>query len=585
MHASSTYDALNRMETATDPTGDATTNAYDALDHLVAVTDPRGLETAYAWNGLDEGTAVASPDSGTTAQTFDAAGNVATSTDARGMKTTYAYDALNRPISATYADGKTVTWRYDQGVYGIGRLTRMIDRSGETAWTYDQHGRELTEKQSIAGHVFTTARSYDPAGRLASLTYPSGTVVVRSYDKAGRISGLQSGTTALAGGVGYMPFGPTTGWAQGNGASYGRTFDKDGRITGIGLGSGTMTFAHDRASRITAISETGLATKNFVYDAGDRLTVYLNPGGGLTIAFGYNYDPDGNRISLGLNKGASIITSILAALSNQLGGTTGAATRTLSYDADGSTTLDDRVVTLLGYTYDASERMVEAKTGAFTTTYTNDGLGRRVSRAGYGAKGIPGRKEEFVHDMEGRLLGEYDGTGKAIEETVWLADPGSGAGQVLPVAVLIPGQTPDYIAADQLGAPHQIANSSRNMVWRWNHDPFGNGAPTGSLTYNPRFPGQYFDSETGFYYNGLRDYDPTTGRYVQSDPVGLAGGMNTYGYAGDDPVGLSDSLGLSPGNIFEQQSYCFSVQCAGPVEAPVERSRRRSRSRSAQRTS
>ncbi len=298
--------------------------------------------------------------------------------------------------------------------------------------------------------------------------------------------------------------------------------------------------------------------------------MYLNPGGGLTIAFGYNYDPDGNRISLGLNKGTSIITSILAALSNQLGGTTGAATRTLSYDADGSTTLDDRAVTLLGYTYDASERMVEAKTGAFTTTYTNDGLGRRVSRAGYGAKGIPGRKEEFVHDMEGRLLGEYDGTSKAIEETVWLADPGSGAGQALPVAVLIPGQTPDYIAADQLGAPHQIADSSRNMVWRWNHDPFGNGAPTGSLTYNPRFSGQYFDSETGFYYNGLRDYDPTTGRYVQSDPVGLAGGMNTYGYAGDDPVGLSDSLGLSPGNIFEQQSYCFSVQCAGPTEAPVE---------------
>ncbi len=93
----------------------------------------------------------------------------------------------------------------------------------------------------------------------------------------------------------------------------------------------------------------------------------------------------------------------------------------------------------------------------------------------------------------------------------------------LPVSVLIPGKLPYYIAPDQLGSPHQIASTTRNIVWHWDHDPFGNGAPSGTLTYNPRFPGQYYDREIGLHYNGLRDYDPTTGRYVESDPIGLAG--------------------------------------------------------------
>ena len=441
------YDALSRLAQATDPTGGVTADAFDALDHLTAVTDPRGLVTGYAWDGLDDQTAVASPDSGATARTFDAAGNLATSTDARGLTTTYTYDALNRPISAAYADGKVVTWHYDQGSNGIGHLTRMTDRSGSTLWTYDRHGRVLTKKQTTAGHTFTTAMSYDAAGRLATLTYPSGAAVTLSYDDAGRISGLKSGAVALASGIGYLPFGPATGWAQGNGADYSRSFDPDGRIAAIGLGAGTMTFAYDKASRITGITETGFPAKNFGYDALDRLTGYT--GGAITQT--YKYDADGNRTSLAAG---ATTTYAIAAASNRLGGTTGAATRTLSYDFAGNTTLDDRVVTMLGYTYDASGRLVTAKTGAFTTTYSNDGLGERVSRAGYGAKAIPGGKEAFVYDEAGHLLGEYDGTGKPIEETVWLGS--------LPVAVLIPGKTPFYIAPDQLGAPHQIANTSRD---------------------------------------------------------------------------------------------------------------------------
>jgi RHS repeat-associated protein len=120
---------------------------------------------------------------------------------------------------------------------------------------------------------------------------------------------------------------------------------------------------------------------------------------------------------------------------------------------------------------------------------------------------------------------------------VWLGD--------LPVAEQGPGASQRYIAPDHLGAPHQITDPGRTTVWLWDHDPFGNGTPTGSFTYNLRFPGQYFDGETGLHYNGFRDYDPSTGRYVQSDPVGLIAGINTYIYAADSPVSHSDPNGTN----------------------------------------
>jgi RHS repeat-associated protein len=186
--------------------------------------------------------------------------------------------------------------------------------------------------------------------------------------------------------------------------------------------------------------------------------------------------------------------------------------------------------------------MISATKASVTTTYALNALGQRVKKT------TSGSSTYFVYDEAGHLVGEYDNSGNLLQETVWFGD--------IPVATLRPnggGVNVFYVHTDHLNTPRRISRPSDNVVvWRWDGDPFGttvaNEDPDGdsnSFAYALRFPGQYFDSETGLHYNYQRDgYDPAVGRYTQSDPIGFEGGINTYAYVHGSPVGNSDPLGL-----------------------------------------
>ncbi len=135
-----------------------------------------------------------------------------------------------------------------------------------------------------------------------------------------------------------------------------------------------------------------------------------------------------------------------------------------------------------------------------------------------------------------------------------------------------------FIYTDHLNTPRLITNGAGQAVWRWdNTDPFGNNVPNenpsglGNFTCNLRLPGQYFDQETNLHYNYFRDYDPAIGRYVQSDPIGLEGGINTYAYVNSNPLSFSDPEGLmrfggggSAGSV-RQPAECPPTDCPDPI--------------------
>jgi RHS repeat-associated protein len=150
-------------------------------------------------------------------------------------------------------------------------------------------------------------------------------------------------------------------------------------------------------------------------------------------------------------------------------------------------------------------------------------------------------ESRFVYEGS-RLLGEYTPAGQVLQEIVWLGER--------PVGLLQDGQLYP-IHTNQIGAPLAVTDMSGTAVWRWEPRPFGDNLadedPDGNgqrLVLNLRYPGQYLDAETGLYYNIQRYYDPGAGRYLQSDPIGLQGGINTYAYVLNNPLRYVDPLGL-----------------------------------------
>ncbi|WP_305884691.1 RHS repeat domain-containing protein, partial [Pseudomonas sp. 1D4] len=112
---------------------------------------------------------------------------------------------------------------------------------------------------------------------------------------------------------------------------------------------------------------------------------------------------------------------------------------------------------------------------------------------------------------------------------------------------VVDSTTLTYLHSDHLNTPRLATNQSGNLVWSWQSDAFGIGQPKthgSTIDVILRFPGQIADAHSGLYYNYFRDYDPETGRYVESDPIGLDGGLNTYGYVEGNPLRSSDPDGL-----------------------------------------
>jgi RHS repeat-associated protein len=502
-----------------------------------------------------------SPDRGNRSIVFNAAGDVSSLTDARGKTHGFTYDVERRLTAITYPTGTASTFEYDGGptpvTLQIGNLTKITDESGSTTYVWDAMKRLTSKTQTTNAKAFVQTYSYVSAGagagQLANTVLPGKTRVNFVYDAQGRVSAITlnpvdskgaspnlATTIGILSAVSYSPTGKVVGWTWGDGTAYARTFDQFDRLTSYPLGNEAGTGAASGVRRTLSYTTDGLVQQmthakggvaqagldqTFTYDLAGRLRTASVAG----VNYGYGLDVNTNRDSETI--GGTGYTNVIAASSNRMtsdGAPTG--TSTLGYDAAGNV-LTDGFAT---YTYSDRGRMTTAAVSAGTVAYKYNAFEQRASNTGPAAL-VPGGAAYYVYEgLAGRLVGEYDANLVPVSETIYLG--------AMPVAVLKytrTGSKPytwtmtvSYVYADQIDTPRLLVrNSDHAIQWRWDSaEPFGATVPNqnpnglGAFVFNQRFPGQIYDPETGNFHNWHRDYSPRTGRYVQSDPIGLAGG-------------------------------------------------------------
>ncbi|MEI2430071.1 RHS repeat-associated core domain-containing protein [Lysobacter yananisis] len=555
------YDPLGRLVKTLQDVGTGRINAetkieYDALDQVTKVIDPKGLSTVYARNGFGELTQLTSPDTGVTGYTYDASGQTKTRTDARNITTTYSYDALGRLTQRAYPTAVLGTsYTYDTVASGCpagetfskGRLSQSVGTGGALRYCYDRFGRMVRKIVVTTGPVLTLRYAYTAAGTLKSVTYPDGSVADYVRGSHGRIT--QIGVTRpgasreiLLTAVGYAAYGPAAGWAYGNSQPMTRNVDRNydiSRLVGSAPDGLSLHLTRNEVGNVSRFSTQNQSAilARYEYDRLDRLT-QTQDGPTATPLETYGYDATGNRTSF--KSGASAAQAYaFPNTSHRLQSVAGIAR---SYDAAGNTTSVGG--TAKQYVYNDLGRLAQFKVdGAVKMNYAYNGLGQQVRR--YNDTSI----RHSLYAEDGSWLGEYDNAGAALQQVVWMDE--------LPVGVIQGSGTAQklyYVEPDHLGTPRIVVDPVRNKaVWTWNikSEVFANTPPNEDpdldgtkFVFDMRFPGQRFEAVSGLIYNYFRDYDPATGRYIQSDPTGLDGGISTYGYSSSTPTNAIDPDGL-----------------------------------------
>ena len=527
------YDSLSRLVTVTRPGSTVTSYDYDLHGNLISVMDAENQETTFTYDDMGRVVSQTSPDTGTTTYAYDAAGNLAQKADAKSITVQYGYDDLNRLTDVQFPDpAQDMVYSYDAGTNGKGRRTGMTDPAGSTTFGYDSRGRLTGKTATVSGVPYAISRSYTPGGRLTSFVYPTGrTVDFTRYGngKTQNVSTTYNSTTAdLFSNMTYDPFGRPSKMETGTGSDVSNQSGACNCLEKINPGQMMeQIYTHDSNGNITDITATNVSwlSQSFVYDELNR----LESATGLYGTIDYSYDKVGNRLTRAV--GGQTDTYSYVSGTNRLDQITGPNAADFDYDLNGNITGID----LRTLVYNQNNRLVRVQEGANVLgEYTYNGMGQRVRKEAGGAATI------FHYDFDGNLIAESLPDGTMAFEYLYMG------GNRIAMADVSSGNL-YYYNNNYLGTPLLMTDSSGNVVWDADYQPFG-GADVNtnsSVVNNFRFAGQSYDEETGLHYNYHRYYSLKTGRYLTPDPIGLQGGINLYTYASNNPINRIDPLGLA----------------------------------------
>ena len=528
------YDPANRLIQSTDRLDGISSYTYDTNDRITSITAPNGVVTTFVYDVLGRLLEEHSPDRGTLTYTYDLADNVTSITDGRGITATYSYDNLERVTSVTYPDAtENVTYSYDNCTLGTGLICARTDEAGTDTYEYDAFGNVVAMTHTELGVTYNMGYSYDGDDNVIATTYPSGRVVNYARDEVRRISAIDTivngSPVTIVGNVTYRADNLMTQCSFGNGLVDNRAYDQQGRLISQLTGSiDERLYSYDPNSNLIE-RDTTPQLSTYAYDLKDRLVTDRFDAANLS----FTYDPNDNRL-LKIDGGA-VENYSYQSETNRIAGIE-AATR--QYDQAGNL-IDDGLGRT--YAYNDAGRLFEVYTnGTLTATYIYNALGQRTRKLVNG-----GQSFIYHYNHYGQLISETLSDGTPVRDYVWLNDA-----PVAQIDIDAGTETLVYLHTDHLTTPRFATDATGQLVWRWEGDGFGATLPdedadgNGQNTVvNLRFPGQYLDSETGLHYNWNRYYNPSTGRYLISDPIGLEGGLNTYLYAEANPVRFIDPTG------------------------------------------
>ncbi|MEW6657342.1 MAG: RHS repeat-associated core domain-containing protein [Thermodesulfobacteriota bacterium] len=565
-----TYDGLDRVRTQTDATGLTLTYDYNELDQVTRITYPdtrfksyqystccpfkldsvteRSEQTTfYSYDPLNRLTAVTNPGGGVTGFGYDANGNRTSIVDAKLNTTGFTYDSGNRLTKKTYADGTFETYLKDYGGFDlpINRIDargiktdywytplKMLKGAGliHPGYTYDGHGRLINACETVTYFYY----AYDTNSRLLSVDSPwADDKITYQYDALGRKTDLT--------------------WENGKGQPVAYKYDTLNRLTSVNVGGQVYTYGYAGASPLVkSLTRPNGAVTTYDYDLLNRLAQTTTRVGETVIdSYSYTYnDQDLRDTETAAAPGtptpyAGELVNYEYNNVNALLRITDPGEKTLTYDAAGNLT---RGYTPEGYAftavYDGSNRLTslsyagsDGKVNKTDFIYLGNLLFQKKQ---YQNNGLV-KDSRFIYDGY-LLLQERDQYNNVVNEYTWGQGLPGGIGGLLD---LYQGAVHYSYLYDGKGNVTALLDENANVAATYQYDPFGvPRIPANSINQPMQFSTKPYDEKTGLSYYGYRFYVPALGRWLTRDPIGEEGGINLYGFVGNNPINYIDPNGL-----------------------------------------
>lgn len=555
-----TYDSAGNNIAMFDSLGNLQSFCYDELNRLTLLIDPQSIETSFSWADLGCGCSVdlISEVGFATAETvafhYDGLNRLIERIDQRGKSQLFEYDEEGNQLQYTNRLGQLTDYEYDES----GRQTRRT-APGEpvSSYSYDDRGRLLSADNTLCSLEF----DYDPLGRVlaartelnlsvAGQSFPVVHELGYSYDLVGnRLSTLGSlGVVDYT--YGYDDLHRQISIADPSVSPWTMSYDRSSRRASVGWDqSGVLsTYSYDSAGQQASISHVGASSQLLSYssfDVNGNLTALTAQGLTQPSSTNFGYDELGQLQSAQDSTFSGELALDQASIIGPANRLESDGTFLFDYDDEGR--LTSRIDTGSGVTgtfeYYTNNRLSTYSESIdsggtplviLTTTYRYDPIGRRVE------KSVNGVSTRYVYDGDEILL-ELDGRNRVVRSFVHgpeVDDPLGMVDHVIGEAY--------YYHKDRLGSVVAISNGQGLVVAEFAYGEFGTMIEQSNPAFYQPFTltGRERDFESGLYYLRARYYDPTVGRFVSEDPIGLSGGLNMYVYVGSNPVNYTDPTGL-----------------------------------------